>query len=117
MPIKDLRGIPLETIMKVNDPNLSSLAAAEAAKAQAAQAPAAHARKAAAGAGESKDDVHLSELVRSLRTLAAESPERQAYVEKIAKDYAKGTYKVDASATAAKIIADMSRHGQVSKPK
>jgi anti-sigma28 factor (negative regulator of flagellin synthesis) len=109
MPIKASGEEPRKGIMKVSDPNLSSLAAAEAAKTQVAKA-------AAAGAGASRsseptgasngDDVHLSELVRSLRTLAADSPERQAYVDKIAQVYAKGAYRVDTAATAGKIIDD-----------
>jgi len=49
-------------------------------------------------------NMHLLELVRSLRTLAAESPEREAYIERIAQAYARGTYRVDPSATAGRII-------------
>jgi flagellar biosynthesis anti-sigma factor FlgM len=56
------------------------------------------------------DDVHLSELVRSLRSLAAESPERQERLEQIARAYANGTYEVDAGATAAKIVDDARRY-------
>lgn len=52
------------------------------------------------------DDVHLSELVRSLRSLAADSPERQARLEQIARAYASGAYQVDAHAVAGKIIDD-----------
>jgi anti-sigma28 factor (negative regulator of flagellin synthesis) len=52
------------------------------------------------------DDVHLSELVRSLRSLASDSPERQAKLEELARLYAAGSYTVDAAATAAKIIDD-----------
>jgi anti-sigma28 factor (negative regulator of flagellin synthesis) len=50
--------------------------------------------------------VHLSELVRSLRALASESPERQARLEQLARTYAAGAYPVDAPATASKIIDD-----------
>lgn len=107
MPIQGLgKEIPRKETMKVNDPNLSSLASTEAAKARAAQGTATQGPKSANVGGASGDDVHLSELVRSLRTLAAESPERQAYVEKIAREYADGTYQVDPQATAAKIIDD-----------
>jgi len=59
-----------------------------------------------AGSGPGSDDVHLSELVRSLRSLAADSPERQARIEQIARAYANGTYQVDSEATASKIIDD-----------
>jgi anti-sigma28 factor (negative regulator of flagellin synthesis) len=54
----------------------------------------------------SNDDVHLSELVKSLRSLAADSPERQAKLESLARSYANGSYGVDAGATASKIIDD-----------
>jgi anti-sigma28 factor (negative regulator of flagellin synthesis) len=52
------------------------------------------------------DEVRLSELVRSLRSLASDSPERQAKLEKLARMFAAGTYTVNAAATAAKIIED-----------
>jgi anti-sigma28 factor (negative regulator of flagellin synthesis) len=52
------------------------------------------------------DDAHLSELVRSLRSLAANSPERQARLEQLARAYASGTYRVNAQGTASKMIED-----------
>ena len=52
------------------------------------------------------DDVHLSELVRSLRSLASDSPERQAKIEHLTRAYATESYKIDAEATAAGIIQD-----------
>lgn len=58
----------------------------------------------------SGDDTHLSELVRSLRALAADSPERQERLEQIARACANGTYKVDADASAAKIVDDTLRY-------
>ncbi|HYV63435.1 MAG TPA: flagellar biosynthesis anti-sigma factor FlgM [Bryobacteraceae bacterium] len=54
----------------------------------------------------SGDDVHLSELVRSLRSLVADSPERQQRIEQIARAYAQGAYEMDAEATAGKLIDD-----------
>lgn len=60
-------------------------------------------------AAPGSDDIHLSELVRCLRSLAADSPERQARMEQIARSYASGTYRVDAQATASKIIDDAFR--------
>src|ERR1700733_11054434 len=95
--------------MKVNDPNLAGLANTGAtsgttsglSRAQEAKktSQSSVAGRAAGGAG-SGDDVHLSELVRSLRSMAADSPERQARIEQIARSYASGTYKVDPQATA-----------------
>jgi flagellar biosynthesis anti-sigma factor FlgM len=93
--------------MKINDPTLS-LGSTGAAKAQEA-APSAPAQRSSTGASQAAapaDDVHLSELVRSLRSLAADSPERQASIEQITRAYATGTYKVDSQATASKIIDD-----------
>lgn len=59
--------------------------------------------------GASRDDVHLSELVRSLRSLASDSPERAQRLEQIARAYAEGSYKVDAQRTAQGIIDDAIR--------
>lgn len=100
--------------MKVNDPNPAGLASTEVQHNQPAGQSArltgvqssvepASSQSPAQGAN---DDVHLSELVRSLRSLAAESPERQARLEQIARSYANGTYSVDTGATASKIVDD-----------
>jgi flagellar biosynthesis anti-sigma factor FlgM len=93
--------------MKVNDTNLSSLASTGT---QQTERMAQTSRPTGAGvssaSSSSGDDIHLSELVRSLRSLAADSPERQARLEQIARSYANGSYKVDAEGTAAKMIDD-----------
>jgi anti-sigma28 factor (negative regulator of flagellin synthesis) len=47
--------------------------------------------------------------MRTLRCLAPDSPETQSRLEEFARNYAQGTYRVDAQATAAKIIEDASR--------
>jgi anti-sigma28 factor (negative regulator of flagellin synthesis) len=79
-------------------------------------AGAARARETAPGAGKaggepassaspwSAGDGDLSELVRSLRSLAADSPERQARIEDLMRAYASGAYAVDPQATAQAII-------------
>ncbi|MEO8100181.1 MAG: flagellar biosynthesis anti-sigma factor FlgM [Acidobacteriota bacterium] len=102
--------------MKVNDPN--SLAPGglqtnptQTNKTQSVERTALPLRSGDAPVGDgSGDDVHLSELVRSLRALAADSPETQARIEQIARTYAQGSYKVDAEATAAGIIDDAIQH-------
>jgi flagellar biosynthesis anti-sigma factor FlgM len=93
--------------MKVNK-SLSSLASTEASGTPqiGRTAQAAGASNSSAASGAPGDDIHLSELVRSLRSLAADSPERQARIEQIARSYASGTYQVDPQATASKIIKD-----------
>jgi flagellar biosynthesis anti-sigma factor FlgM len=101
--------------MKVNDPNLSHLSSAETAQSARSQATgktsesAGEFRQAGIGESGSNDDVHLSELVRSLRALAADSPERHAYVDQIAQAYSNGNHQVDAGATAGKMIDEALR--------
>ncbi|HEX5430714.1 MAG TPA: flagellar biosynthesis anti-sigma factor FlgM, partial [Bryobacteraceae bacterium] len=64
------------------------------------------AEPAAANDTGSSDDIHLSELVRSLRSLAADSPERQARMEQLTRSYVSGVYRTDAHGTASKMIDD-----------
>ena len=95
--------------MKVNDPNLASLAAQSTGAARTQETERSSKGSGPArtnGTKSSNDDVHLSELVRSLRTLAADSPERQARVDQIARSVAEGSYQVDTKATASKIVDD-----------
>jgi len=51
-------------------------------------------------------DVHLAELVRTLRSLVGDSPERQAKMEGLMRAYAAGELRVDAEATASAMIDD-----------
>ena len=51
-------------------------------------------------------DFHLGELVRTLRSLVGDSPERQAKIEGLMRAYAKGELRVDAEATASAMIED-----------
>jgi flagellar biosynthesis anti-sigma factor FlgM len=94
--------------MKINDPNLSSLGSAGAARAPetARTNPGNRTVDSGAAAASPNDDVHLSELVRSLRALAADSPERQAKIESLTRAHASGSYQIDAPATASAIIED-----------
>jgi flagellar biosynthesis anti-sigma factor FlgM len=102
--------------MKVNDPNLLGLANTGAtsgttsgvnrAQETAKAGPSTVAGSGPAGSTGSGDDVHLSALVRSLRSLAADSPDRQAHIEQIARSYASGSYQVNSQATAGKVISD-----------
>jgi flagellar biosynthesis anti-sigma factor FlgM len=95
--------------MKVNDPSHSSLGnTSSGATSAAGTQPALETSQPdrAASRAASTDDMHLLELVRSLRSLAADSPERQARLEQIARSCANGTYQMDPQATASKIIDD-----------
>ena len=79
--------------MNSNDPNPSSSSAATARARQPEAASAA-------------SDSHLAELLRSLRFLAADSPERQAKIEGLMRAYATGNLRMDAEATASAMIDD-----------
>ena len=57
-------------------------------------------------ADPSEGDFHLAELVRTLRSLVGDSPERQAKMERLMRAYAAGDLQVDAEATASAIIDD-----------
>ena len=95
--------------MKVHDPNLAGLAGAGAARTRdvVRTGPSGGINGTPrSGAAQPADDIHLSELVRSLRSLAADSPERLARIEQIARDYANGSFRLHAQGTAAKIIDD-----------
>lgn len=94
--------------MRVNDPHLNPAGSPTAGPARTHEAGRAGNLSGGAGrsTGAAADGVHLSELVRSLRSLAAGSPERQARLESIARAYAQGAYRVDADATAAQMIRD-----------
>jgi anti-sigma28 factor (negative regulator of flagellin synthesis) len=75
--------------MNVNEPKRASVGSS-AATARARQS--------------SEEDFHLAELVRNLRLLAADSPERQAKIERLMRAYAAGDLQVDAEATASAMI-------------
>jgi flagellar biosynthesis anti-sigma factor FlgM len=94
--------------MKVNDSISTSLTSTGASGTQetARTGQSSSAGSTQTTATPSNDDVHLSELVKSLRSLAADSPERQAKLESLARSYANGSYAVDPGATASKIIDD-----------
>lgn len=82
--------------MNLNQPNPSA-AGSSAATARARET---------APIEPSASDVHLAELLRSLRALAADSPERQAKIEGLMHAYASGTLQIDAEATASAMIDD-----------
>ena len=97
--------------MKINHGYQDSRAAStqDVAKSQETAAPAqARAAKAGAGGGKSGlgDEVNLSPLASALQGALTDSPERSAYLDRLAGEYAAGTYKPDAAATASGIIAD-----------
>ena len=97
--------------MKINNGYQDSRAASaqDAAKTQETAA-AAQARAAKTGAGPGKtgggDEVNLSSLASVLQSALSESPERAAYLEGLASEFAAGTYQPDVQATVSGVIAD-----------
>jgi anti-sigma28 factor (negative regulator of flagellin synthesis) len=95
--------------MKVNNPNLSPAANLNGPSGvqETGRTPATGSNGGVSSTtGTSGDDVHLSELVRSLRSLAADSPARQANLEQIARTYDQGSYQVNTQGTASKLVED-----------
>lgn len=88
--------------MSLSQPNRSTLGSS-AATARAREATSAE--PAYSGSDQSSDG-HLAELLRSLRSLAGDSPERQAKIESLMQAYTRGTLQVDAEATASAIVDD-----------
>ena len=83
--------------MNVNQPNRSALgsSAATARAPLSGQTPSSYA-----------EDFHLYELLRALRSLASDSPERQAKIEGLMRAYAAGNLRMEAESTASAIIDD-----------
>jgi len=95
--------------MTVNESQLSSLGTTQDSRGidrahPAGKPDASPAKNISSSSGD--DDVHLSELVRSLRALVSGSPERQAQIEHLARSYASNSYRVNPEATASGIIND-----------
>lgn len=96
--------------MKVNDSNLygpGGVGSAGAAK------PVQGGRTGSAGlreGGGSGDGVELSALAQGLHSMEAESPERQARVESLARAYAEGRYQPDPAGAAGGVIDDALKH-------
>lgn len=97
--------------MKVTNSNVGAQGAGGAAPASQTErsAPAKGSSGSTQVTSPSTDDVHLSQLVKNLRSLAADSPERQNKIEQLTRSYASGSYHVDAQATAGAIISDATK--------
>ena len=95
--------------MKINDSNINGLTSSGVGKAQEADAASRSRGKGVGPADSSTDRVELSNLSASLRAEDGESPERAAFIEKLAADYEAGRYNPDAKEVSKKIIADALR--------
>jgi flagellar biosynthesis anti-sigma factor FlgM len=101
--------------MKINDSNLQGPGGlGSTGSSQSVSKPAKTGRTGASApvptTGDADDGVALSGLAQTLSSLGADSPDRQAKVDALAKAYAQGSYQVNAGATAGGIIQDALDH-------
>jgi anti-sigma28 factor (negative regulator of flagellin synthesis) len=66
-------------------------------------------RHAPASAGSSVDKVQISSVANALHSEAVESPERTAWLAKIAEEIRAGRYQVDSAALSKRLVDDMIR--------
>lgn len=94
--------------MKVNDSNTANLSnLGPSGVSKSAETEAASRTKERKGADASEPDrVSLSNLSGTLRAALAESPERQARLEKLSSDVSTGRYQVDSETLSKDIIND-----------
>lgn len=96
--------------MKINDPNLVGTGVSSTGVSKSGQmgrtALAERPDEGQSAENADGDGVQLSNLVQSLGSLAAESPQRQAKVEALATAHANGSYSVDYDKIAAGMIHD-----------
>ena len=91
--------------MRINDQNLSGISSSQLGKTQETEALGRQGRGGKGGTA-SGDEVKLSSLAGSLQSLAADAPERAAYLEKLAADVQAGRYSVDSATLSQNIVDD-----------
>ncbi|MBI2690277.1 MAG: flagellar biosynthesis anti-sigma factor FlgM [Acidobacteria bacterium] len=106
--------------MKINHGYQDSRAASaqDSSKAQETTATPARAARGGAGAGKTagNDEVNLSSLASALQGALADSPDRAARLDRLAGEYAAGTYNPDPESIAGGIISDSLLDEESKKP-
>jgi flagellar biosynthesis anti-sigma factor FlgM len=94
--------------MKINDPNLVGSGVTSTGVSKSGRTSVATGKPEAGqiSSNGDGDGVQLSDLAQRLQSLDADSPEREAKVQALAKAYADGSHSVDPDKTAAGIIDD-----------
>jgi hypothetical protein len=95
--------------MKIEHTNVDGAGANRLGHAQAASRPGGYSRTGEAAnpeAGLPGDHLDLSGLGRALRASLSESPERSAYIDRLAELYKSGSYRPDAAESARRIVED-----------
>ena len=90
--------------MKIHDQNLTGIAGSRLGGPDAVQNGRSKPSRSEPGAGG--DQVQISDLARSLQVQSPDSPERAAYLEKLAGEVAGGRYRVDALELSRRIVED-----------
>lgn len=90
--------------MKVNDPVLQGLTSGQVANTPGVDGT--ERQKRTGGASGGSDRVSLSSLSTKLQELRSDSPERAAYLERLANDIAEGRYEVDTRDVSRKIVSE-----------
>lgn len=91
--------------MRINDQNLTGISSSQLGRTQETDPLGRQGRGGKFGSAGA-DEIRLSELAGSLQSLAADSPERAARLEKLAAAVEAGRYEVDSTTLARRIVDD-----------
>jgi anti-sigma28 factor (negative regulator of flagellin synthesis) len=99
--------------MKVNDSNAAAINSSGLGHAQRVDEVASkRAQERGRVHNQNEDQVQLSGLAGNLQELTADSPEREAMVERLAAEYRDGRYKADPAETSRAIVSDAVKESQ-----
>lgn len=91
--------------MKINNGYNDPQANAANSSQRAQETAAAGTNRTGAGNNQSRtDEVNLSSLAAAVQSALSDSPERTAHLERLAADFAAGTYQADGTSTARGLI-------------
>lgn len=92
--------------MKINDPTSAGIPSTKMGEAQATGSVARGGKTGApVSNGSAGDQVQLSDLASTVRSLASDSPERAARLDRLAHEVQTGRYRVDAQALSTSMVS------------
>lgn len=92
--------------MQINDPTSAGVSSTKMGGAQSTGSVTRGGRNGVASSrGEGSDQVQLSDLASTVRSLASDSPERSARLDRLASEVQGGRYQVDATALSVSIVS------------
>ncbi len=92
--------------MKISDPNTHAAATSAQQTGRATGATTSGGRGTQATSAAKSDQVQLSNLGSSLKSLASDSAERQSKVSQLAATYQTGNYRVNAHAVGKSVVSE-----------